>query len=119
MKSAVVREAISLVFALKEFESMIRNHDQPVFVLTDASSLIFITKKSVQSKCAEQFLGSTKLIARFKLITSIPFPTIATKAPRYSQRAIRPTPSTKSLASSTKTPGSVVLLSFITTYASV
>ena len=35
---------------------------------------------------AEQFLGSTKLIARFKLITSIPFPTFATKAPRYSQR---------------------------------
>ena len=68
MKSAVVREAISLVFALKEFETMIRNHDQPVFVLTDASSLIFITKnKNVQSK----FYSYALFVSSFKNVSIV------------------------------------------------
>ena len=51
VKSAVVRECIGLMFALKVFEVMFRNHTEQVFVITDASSLVYITKnKSVQSK---------------------------------------------------------------------
>ena len=39
------------MFALKEFEVMFRNHTEQVFIITDASSLVYITKnKSVQSK---------------------------------------------------------------------
>ena len=68
MKSAVVRETISLMFALKEFETLFRNHLEQIFVLTDASSLIYITKnKSVQSK----FYTYALFISRLKNVTIV------------------------------------------------
>ena len=68
MKSAVGREAIALIFALKEFETSIRNHNSEVFLFTDASSLIYINKnKHVSSK----FYSFALFVSSFRNVTVV------------------------------------------------
>ena len=56
------------MFALKEFKVMFRNHLEQVFIITDASSLVYITKnKSVQ----RNFYTYALFISSFQKVTIV------------------------------------------------